>query len=131
MSNRGRKRIFPPSIPRQDILSLFRQLTAVRNSPNLLLELSFFASFSGQVSHTFTTDLLNQILFAEQAFREDFKSLIKRLKSSDNKIKSMLVSEAEPEHSSLVADKPPLLFSLQVEKYPKFPRKKMLFSSKN
>ncbi|KAJ1353025.1 hypothetical protein KIN20_009565 [Parelaphostrongylus tenuis] len=35
----------------------------------------------GQVNHSFTTDLLNQILFAEQSFRSELSALISRLRA--------------------------------------------------
>ncbi|CAJ0604609.1 unnamed protein product [Cylicocyclus nassatus] len=35
----------------------------------------------GQVNHSFTTDLLNQILFAEQSFRSELSALVSRLKA--------------------------------------------------
>ncbi|KAL6737884.1 hypothetical protein Aduo_011490 [Ancylostoma duodenale] len=63
----------------------------------------------GQVNHSFTTDLLNQILFAEQSFRSELSALVIRLKAER-------FGWAPATTQSPSAEKqPPLLFFLTVK----------------
>ncbi|EPB75014.1 hypothetical protein ANCCEY_05883 [Ancylostoma ceylanicum] len=63
----------------------------------------------GQVNHSFTTDLLNQILFAEQSFRSELSALIIRLRAER-------FGWAPATTQSPSAEKqPPLLFFLTVK----------------
>ncbi|CAJ0955025.1 unnamed protein product, partial [Mesorhabditis belari] len=61
----------------------------------------------GRVDYTFTTDLLNQILFAEQSFRSEMSLLISRIRSSKP-------APFAPSSNEQTMGKP-LLFSLKVE----------------
>uniref|UniRef100_A0A1I7W8Z4 Protein kinase domain-containing protein n=1 Tax=Heterorhabditis bacteriophora TaxID=37862 RepID=A0A1I7W8Z4_HETBA len=63
----------------------------------------------GQVNHSFTTDLLNQILFAEQSFRSELSALIQRIRGEQS-----VYSPASTQIMN-VEDKPQLLFFLTVE----------------
>ncbi|KAK5982618.1 hypothetical protein GCK32_004239 [Trichostrongylus colubriformis] len=64
----------------------------------------------GQVNHSFTTDLLNQILFAEQSFRSELSALITRLRAERHGWSPGVV------HAPQSANKEPLLlFSLAVK----------------
>uniref|UniRef100_A0A0K0DML4 HAUS6_N domain-containing protein n=1 Tax=Angiostrongylus cantonensis TaxID=6313 RepID=A0A0K0DML4_ANGCA len=62
----------------------------------------------GQVNHSFTTDLLNQILFAEQSFRSELSALVSRLRAERSGW-----SPATTE-TSQVDKQPPMLFFLTV-----------------
>lgn len=78
----------------------------------------------GTLNHTFTTELLNQLLFAEQSFRTEFTSLINRLRSnpiapttepSTMKYQQMLQSASPlPTPTTGGTKKPQLLFSIKV-----------------
>ncbi|VDM59518.1 unnamed protein product [Angiostrongylus costaricensis] len=62
----------------------------------------------GQVNHSFTTDLLNQILFAEQSFRSELSALVTRLRAERSGW-----APATTEMSQ-VDKQPPMLFFLTV-----------------
>ncbi|KAK6060827.1 hypothetical protein COOONC_01506 [Cooperia oncophora] len=64
----------------------------------------------GQVNHSFTTDLLNQILFAEQSFRSELSALITRIRAE--RYGWLPVSNHAPQ---TVSKEPMLLFSLMVK----------------
>ncbi|CAD6189800.1 unnamed protein product [Caenorhabditis auriculariae] len=71
----------------------------------------------GHVNHTFTTDLLNQLLFAEQSFRSEFTSLINRIRPSvspSRPQKSEATTADDPAAAAAPASKPPLLFSIKL-----------------
>ncbi|XGW26571.1 hypothetical protein V3C99_007295 [Haemonchus contortus] len=64
----------------------------------------------GQVNHSFTTDLLNQILFAEQSFRSELSALITRLRAERSGW-----SPAANNAPQIANREPMLLFSLKVK----------------
>lgn len=63
----------------------------------------------GQVNHSFTTDLLNQILFAEQSFRSELSALVTRLRAERT---GWTPSAAQATHAE---KEPLLLFALTVK----------------
>uniref|UniRef100_A0A8R1HHP8 FSA_C domain-containing protein n=2 Tax=Caenorhabditis japonica TaxID=281687 RepID=A0A8R1HHP8_CAEJA len=97
----------------------------------------------GAVNHVFTTELLNQLMFAEHSFRTELTALINRIRSSSfNSSRSpMTTPQSSKEKSSsgtnlklllpiqhtpvnpIQSDKPPLLFSIKVHTKEKEPLK--------
>ncbi|KJH51749.1 hypothetical protein DICVIV_02060 [Dictyocaulus viviparus] len=63
----------------------------------------------GQVNHSFTTDLLNQILFAEQSFRSELSALVSRLSVERTGWAPVSTQTLQTEKQ------PPLLFFLTVK----------------
>lgn len=88
----------------------------------------------GTVNHTFTTELLNQLMFAEQSFRTELSALINRIRSSSfastNSTRSPMGSQSSndrinssanlklllpAQNVNSVHEKPPLLFSIKIQ----------------
>ncbi|CAI5438694.1 unnamed protein product [Caenorhabditis angaria] len=75
----------------------------------------------GSVNHVFTTELLNQLMFAEHSFRTELTSLINRIRSSSASSSSNSTSANSNQKVEIVEvkttnnhEKPPLLFAIKV-----------------
>uniref|UniRef100_A0A0N4ZSK5 FSA_C domain-containing protein n=1 Tax=Parastrongyloides trichosuri TaxID=131310 RepID=A0A0N4ZSK5_PARTI len=65
----------------------------------------------GKIEHSFSTDLLNQILFAEQSFRSELTHVLKRI----SKLKMQPLDEVISNQSSSTINPNPALFNINIK----------------
>uniref|UniRef100_A0AC35TQR5 FSA_C domain-containing protein n=1 Tax=Rhabditophanes sp. KR3021 TaxID=114890 RepID=A0AC35TQR5_9BILA len=65
----------------------------------------------GAIEHSFSTDLLNQILFAEQRFRTELTHVLKRI----SKMRMTMPDEVAGNHNLNATNEKPMLFNINVK----------------